>query len=166
MDAAPHPIDRLPIVRRAVGKKVPLVVDGGVTSGLDVARAIACGADFVLLGRAFMYAVVALGRRGGEHAAAVLKEELVDVMGAAWREKPGRARRGGSGGAPRRARAPDRGRIIHARFWMCATRGNRSGRACPLHGFFWRRARRRPSAWTIPAGFRHRPWRSGRPRPA
>ena len=80
LDAAPHPIDRLPLVRRAVGKKVPLVVDGGVTSGLDVARAIACGADFVLLGRAFMYAVVALGRRGGEHAAAVLREELVDVM--------------------------------------------------------------------------------------
>ena len=43
-------------------------------------KAIASGADFVLLGRAFMYAVAALGNRGGEHAAAILFEELRDVM--------------------------------------------------------------------------------------
>ena len=80
LDAAPHPLDQLPHIRVAVGDKLPLIVDSGIRSGLDVAKAIASGADFVLLGRAFMYAVAALGNRGGEHAAAILFEELRDVM--------------------------------------------------------------------------------------
>ena len=80
LDAAPHPLDQLPHIRAAVGDKLPLIVDSGIRSGLDVAKAIASGADFVLLGRAFMYAVAALGNRGGEHAAAILFEELRDVM--------------------------------------------------------------------------------------
>ena len=70
----------MPHIRAAVGDKFPLIVDSGIRSGLDVAKAIASGADFVLLGRAFMYAVAALGNRGGEHAAAILFEELRDVM--------------------------------------------------------------------------------------
>jgi len=80
LDAAPHPLDQLPIIRAAVGESVPIVVDSGVQSGLDIVRALACGADFVMLGRAFMYAVAALGKAGGDHAAAVLLEEIRDVM--------------------------------------------------------------------------------------
>ena len=49
-------------------------------SGLDVVRALSAGADFVLIGRGFMYAVAALGKRGGDHAAAILLEETRDVM--------------------------------------------------------------------------------------
>ena len=45
-----------------------------------LSKAIASGADFVLIGRSFLYAVAALGKRGGEHAATVLTEELQDVM--------------------------------------------------------------------------------------
>ena len=67
-------------MRAAVGDNVPLVVDSGIQSGLDIVKALVCGADFVLLGRAFMYAVAALGRDGGNHAAAVLLEEVRDVM--------------------------------------------------------------------------------------
>ena len=59
---------------------MPLIVDSGIRSGLDVAKAIASGADFVMLGRPFLYAVAALGARGGEHAAAILMDELQDVM--------------------------------------------------------------------------------------
>jgi L-lactate dehydrogenase (cytochrome) len=60
----------LPSVAEAVGGKLPLLVDGGVRSGLDVVRMLALGADFVLLGRAWGYA---LGARGGEGVAHVLK---------------------------------------------------------------------------------------------
>ena len=48
--------------------------------GFDIARAIALGADFVLLGRAFMYGVAALGKRGGDHATAVLTADLKNNM--------------------------------------------------------------------------------------
>ena len=80
LDAAPHPLHQLPHIRAVVGNKMPLIVDSGIRSGLDVAKAIASGADFVLIGRSFLYAVAALGKRGGEHAAIVLIEELQDVM--------------------------------------------------------------------------------------
>ena len=61
LDAAPHPLHQLPHIRAIVGNKMPLIVDSGVRSGLDVAKAIASGADFVMLGRSFLYAVAALG---------------------------------------------------------------------------------------------------------
>lgn len=80
LDAAPHPLTRLPSIRAVVGDGVPIIVDSGVQSGLDIVRALASGADFVMLGRAFMYAVAALGRDGGEHAAGILEEEVRDVM--------------------------------------------------------------------------------------
>ena len=79
LDAAPSPLTRIRSIRAAVGADVPLIVDSGIRSGLDVVRASA-GADFVLLGRAFMYAVAALGNKGGEHAATILLEEVRDVM--------------------------------------------------------------------------------------
>lgn len=80
LDAAPQPLAQLAGIRAAVGNDVPLIVDSGIQSGLDVVRALAMGADFVLLGRAFMYAVAALGKKGGDHAADILLEEVRDVM--------------------------------------------------------------------------------------
>ncbi|MDB2391281.1 alpha-hydroxy-acid oxidizing protein [Alphaproteobacteria bacterium] len=80
LDAAPQPLAQLAGIRAVVGDDVPLIVDSGIQSGLDVIRALAMGADFVMIGRAFMYAVAALGKKGGDHAADILLEEVRDVM--------------------------------------------------------------------------------------
>jgi L-lactate dehydrogenase (cytochrome) len=79
-DGAPAAISVLPSIAASVGERVKVLFDSGVRGGLDIARALALGADFVLLGRAFMYGVGALGRRGGDHAAQILKADLVNNM--------------------------------------------------------------------------------------
>ncbi len=52
----------------------------GITSGLDIIKALALGADYVLLGKAFMYGCAALGEEGGSHVADILMEDLVVNM--------------------------------------------------------------------------------------
>lgn len=60
--------------------KLTVMMDSGIRSGADVARALAVGADFTFLGRTFMYSTAALGNKGGQHAMAVLKHQLKQVM--------------------------------------------------------------------------------------
>ena len=80
LDAAPPIPLVLPEIRAAVGPDFPLIADGGVRSGLDIARLIACGANFVLAGRAFVYAVAAAGETGVDHAIFLLREELKQTL--------------------------------------------------------------------------------------
>ncbi|MFN8439218.1 MAG: alpha-hydroxy acid oxidase [Caldilineaceae bacterium] len=81
LDAAPSTVAVLPKIRSAVGPNVPLLVDSGVRNGLDIARMIALGADFVLMGRPFLYACAALDKQGGDHVMKILKAELRCAMG-------------------------------------------------------------------------------------
>ena len=76
LDATRSPIEVIGSVRDAVGADMPLLADGGVRSGLDVLRFLARGADFVLVGRAFVYAVCAIGAAGADHVMNVFKEEF------------------------------------------------------------------------------------------
>jgi len=76
LDAARSPVEVLPDIRRAVGKGLPIFADSGPRTGLDIMRMLAMGADFVFLGRAFMYGLAAIGHEGPAHVIAVLREEL------------------------------------------------------------------------------------------
>ncbi len=78
-DGAPAAIDALPAIRAAT--KLPLIFDSGVEGGLDILRAIALGADFVMLGRAFHFALAALGADGPDHLIDILKRDMEANMG-------------------------------------------------------------------------------------
>jgi len=78
-DAAPATIEALPAIRAATA--LPVILDGGVEGGLDILRAIALGADFVMMGRAWHYALGALGPHGPAHLADILAEDLRANMG-------------------------------------------------------------------------------------
>jgi len=90
-DAAPATIEALPAVRAATG--LPLIFDGGVEGGLDILRAMALGADFVMMGRGWHYALAALGPSGPDHLAAILKTDLQANMGQLGLDAPQGARK-------------------------------------------------------------------------
>jgi len=78
-DAAPAPIEVLETMRAATA--LPLILDSGIEGGLDILRAMALGADFVMLGRAWHYALAALGARGPAHLSEMLSKDLTANMG-------------------------------------------------------------------------------------
>jgi L-lactate dehydrogenase (cytochrome) len=78
-DAAPPTIQMLPQLRAATD--LPLIFDSGAEGGLDILRAFALGADMVMMGRAWHYALAALGAEGPEVLADVLAKDLAANMG-------------------------------------------------------------------------------------
>ena len=56
------------------------MMDSGIRSGVDVARVLACNAEFTFMGRSFMYGVAGLGNEGGNHTISILKTQLKQVM--------------------------------------------------------------------------------------
>lgn len=80
LDAAESSIKSLARVRRACANKMVVMLDSGLRSGPDIARAIASGADFTFMGRTFMYGVAALGSKGAGHTISMLNAQLLQVM--------------------------------------------------------------------------------------
>jgi L-lactate dehydrogenase (cytochrome) len=79
-DAVPASIDVLPAIAEAVSGRVPVLFDSGVRTGLDLLRAIALGADFVLVGRPFLFGTCALEEPGARLVAKILKDDLSNNM--------------------------------------------------------------------------------------
>lgn len=80
LDSAPAAITALPGIVDRIGDRATVLFDSGVRNGLDVARAIALGADMAFSGRSFMFGLGAMGAPGPAHVAELLKRELVTVM--------------------------------------------------------------------------------------
>jgi L-lactate dehydrogenase (cytochrome) len=80
LDGAMSTARALPAIADAVGGKIPVLADGGVRSGLDVVRMLALGADFVLLGRAWAYALAGGGGVGVAHALKLVEAEMRVAM--------------------------------------------------------------------------------------
>jgi L-lactate dehydrogenase (cytochrome) len=80
LDRAPTPLEQLPAVARAVGDRAEVYVDGGVLDGADVVAAVALGARACLVGRAYLYGLMAGGERGVQRAADILTKEITRTM--------------------------------------------------------------------------------------
>lgn len=80
LDGCPATAEVLPEIAAAVGDQMTVLVDGGIRTGLDVFRALALGADAVLIGRPFVNMVYGGGREGVAVYVQKLKAELQDVM--------------------------------------------------------------------------------------
>ncbi|MEP3947543.1 alpha-hydroxy acid oxidase [Ascidiaceihabitans sp.] len=78
-DGAPAAIDTLPAMRAAT--TLPIIFDSGIEGGLDILRALALGANFVMMGRAWHYALGALGKAGPAHLADLLARDMEANMG-------------------------------------------------------------------------------------
>jgi L-lactate dehydrogenase (cytochrome) len=85
-DAAPASIDMLPAIRAAT--TLPIIFDSGVETGLDILRALSLGADFVMMGRAFHYALAALGPQGIDHLIDIFTKDLIANMGQMGSKTP------------------------------------------------------------------------------
>lgn len=80
LDGAPSTLSVLPALRAEVGDSFPLLFDGGIRSGADVFKALALGADAVLIGRLQIYALSVAGALGVAHLIRTLREELEVTM--------------------------------------------------------------------------------------
>ena len=80
LDRAPVPFHLLPDVVREVGADTEIAIDTGIMSGADIVASIAQGAKFTLIGRAYLYGLMAGGREGVDRAIQILADQVVRTM--------------------------------------------------------------------------------------
>lgn len=80
LDRAPIPFHLLPDVAREVGSDTEVLLDTGIMSGADIVAAIALGARFTLIGRAYLYGLMAGGEAGVNRAVDILAEQVERTM--------------------------------------------------------------------------------------
>jgi L-lactate dehydrogenase (cytochrome) len=80
LDRAATPLEALTEVVEAVGDRAEVLLDGGVTSGADAVAAVAMGARGCLVGRAYLYGLMAGGERGVRRAVEILAQETVRTL--------------------------------------------------------------------------------------
>jgi L-lactate dehydrogenase (cytochrome) len=80
LDGAPVPLEILPSVADAVGGATAILCDGGVRRGTDVIKAIALGADAVMLGRAYLYGLGAAGEAGVDHVLNLFEADMLRTL--------------------------------------------------------------------------------------
>jgi (S)-mandelate dehydrogenase len=81
LDTCIAPIAVLPDIASAVGDRMTIIVDSGFRRGADVVKAIALGADAVMVGRAMLYGLAAGGEAGVSHAIQILMSEIDRTLG-------------------------------------------------------------------------------------
>jgi L-lactate dehydrogenase (cytochrome) len=80
LDRAPIPFHLLPEVAREVGRDTEVHLDTGIMSGADIVAAIALGARFTLVGRAYLYGLMAGGREGVDRTIKILSDQIARTM--------------------------------------------------------------------------------------
>ncbi len=80
LDRAPTPLEQLPAIVQAVGDRAEIYLDGGILSGADIIAAVTLGARACLVGRAYLYGLMAGGQRGVQRAADILNKEIIRTM--------------------------------------------------------------------------------------
>ncbi|GAA1327043.1 alpha-hydroxy-acid oxidizing protein [Leucobacter albus] len=80
LDRAPIPFHLLPEVAREVGHHTDIAIDTGIMNGADIVASIALGAKFTLVGRAYLYGLMAGGREGVDRMIAILSDQIVRTM--------------------------------------------------------------------------------------
>ena len=80
LDSSPPALSALPKIRNTVGPNLPIIFDSGARNGEDVVKALALGANFVMLGRPIMMALAASSKKGLNDYLSLLKDEIGVVM--------------------------------------------------------------------------------------